>query len=422
MRNVVITGLGFITSIGNDQHTVLKNLKELKHGIGLHPELQTDDTPSKVAGIIKDFQTLGYDPEDWVYPSDYSVRRETLRGLSPQGLFALCSTFQAIKDAGLSEEEVSNCRTGMFTASAGSPGCLHHHMNRMNERGVMRCYPLAIVASIAGTLSFNLVAAFKILGSSCGFASACASSGHALGYAFDEIALGRQDRMFVVGAEDGNRESIIPFAGMRALTPNADPNKASRPFDKNRDGFVCTGGATTMILEEEETAKKRGATIYGRFKGWAQASDGHNVAISHPEGDGLARAIELALKHTQTGASEIDYVNAHATSTPIGDTSEIRALRRVFNPQSGLTPAISSTKALTGHGLSLASVMEAAFCALALKDGFMPGSSNIETLDPEAEGLNIIRETQDRAPCTILSNSSGFGGANTALIFSQYGK
>lgn len=421
MRNVVVTGLGFITSIGNDQDTVLKNLRELNHGIGLHPGLQSDDTPSKVAGLIKDFETPGYDAEDWTYPSDYTIRREILRGLSPQGLFALCSAHQAIKDAGLSNEEVSNTQTGIYTASAGSPGCLHHHMNRMNERGVMRCYPLAIVASIAGTLSFNLVAALKILGSSCGFTSACASSGHALGYAFDEISLGRQDRMLVVGAEDGNRESIIPFAGMRALTPNSDPNTASRPFDKNRDGFVCTGGATTMILEDEETAKKRGATIYGRFNGWAQASDGHNVAISHPEGDGLARAIELALKSTQVSAADIDYINAHATSTPIGDASEIHALQRIFNTKSGLKPAISSTKALTGHGLSLSSVMEAGFCALALKHGFMPGSANIETLAPEAEGLNIIRETQDVAPQTILSNSSGFGGANTALIFSKYG-
>lgn len=420
MRSVVITGLGFITSIGNNQNTVLRNLRELNHGIGLHPELQTQDNPAKVAGIIQDFQTSGYDPEDWVYPHEYTIRRETLRGLSPQGLFALCSTHQAIKDAGLTDEEVSNPRTGIFTASAGSPGCLHHHISRMNERGVMRCHPLGIVASIAGTLSFNLVAAFKILGSSCGFASACASSGHALGYAFDEIALGRQDRMLIVGAEDGNRETIMPFVGMRALTPSTDPSRASRPFDKNRDGFVCTGGSTTMILEDEEIAKKRGATIYGRFKGWAQASDGYNVAISHPQGEGLVRAMEWALNSTQTNAAEIDYINAHATSTLIGDASEICALKRVFNPKSGLRPAISSTKALTGHGLSLSSVMEAAFCALALKETFIPGSANIETLAPEAEGLNIIRETHDTTPKTILSNSSGFGGANTALIFSKY--
>ncbi len=420
MRNVVVTGLGFATSIGNNASAVLDSLQNLKHGIAPFVDAIDPSNPVHVAGNIQDFNTTGYDPEDWTYPEEYNIRREVLRGLSPHGLYALCATKQAIADASLTEDLLSNPSTGLYTASAGSAGCLSHHMERMNERGVLRCYPLAIVASIAGTLTFNLVAALKILGSSCGFVSACASSGHALGYAFDEIATGRQDRIIVVGAEDGNRESIIPFAGMRALTSSKDPNTASRPFDKNRDGFVCTGGATTLILEDESSAQARGARIYARFNGWGQASDGYNVAISHPEGDGLARAINLALKATGINAQDIDYVNAHATSTSIGDTSEMRALKSVFLNNGGASPAISSTKALTGHGLSLASAMEAAFCTLSIHHGIMPGSAHIETLDPEAEGLNIIQETRPEAPKTVLSNSSGFGGANVALIFSKY--
>jgi len=285
----------------------------------------------------------------------------------------------------------------------------------MHTMGVMRCSPLGIVASIAGTVNFNLVAHFKIKGASTGFSSACASSAHAVGFAYDEIALGRQKRMFVVGAEDGNMDSILPFAGMRALSLQTDPNKASRPFDAARDGFVGTGGATVLVLESEEEVQRRGVKPYCEVAGWGQASDGHNVAISHPEGSGLSMAIKHALKYAKLEPGAVDYINAHGTSTPIGDTSEAKAIRTVFGP-SGSRPAVSSTKALTGHGLSLAGAMETGFCALALRDGFIPGSANITTIEPACADLNIPRTTEARQAEVVLNNSSGFGGANVSLV------
>jgi 3-oxoacyl-[acyl-carrier-protein] synthase-1 len=416
MRKVYITGVGFITSIGNDLATVTESLRELRHGMELYPPFQKPDIPVKVTAPIKDFQTDTVDAEDWKFPARYSIRRELLRGMAPHGVYSYCAMLQAVEDAKLSEADYSNNDTGLYAASGGSPFLLGYYLERMRKLGVMRCQPLGIVASISGTVNFNLVSHFKIKGASTGFSSACASSAHALGFAYDEIALGRQKRMFVVGAEDGNIESILPFAGMRALSIQNDPAIASRPFDVARDGFVGTGGATAVVLESEEEVARRGAKVYCEVAGWGQASDGHNVAISHPEGTGLRVAIENAFKAADITPDQVDYVNAHATSTPIGDVSEARALKAIFgnNPT---RPAISSTKALTGHGLSLAGAMEAAFCAVAMKEGFMPGSAHITKLDPACEGLNIIRATLPHRPNVVLSNSSGFGGANVALVF-----
>ena len=418
MPRVFITGLGFITSIGNDAPAVSRNLRDLRHGFELYPPFQKENIPCKVVGTIKDFQTDSVDQEDWKWPARYAIKRDVLRTMAPHGLFAHCAMLQAIADAKLSEADLSEPGTGLYAASGGSPMLTAYHHDRMIKQGVARCSPLGIVASIVGTLNFNLVAAFKILGASCGFSSACASSAHALGFAFDDIALGRQRRMFVVGAEDGNLDAILPFAGMRTLSLQTDPNLASRPFDVARDGFVGTGGATVLLLESEEEVRRRGATPYAEVLGWGQASDGHNVAISHPEGNGSAAAMTRALAATRLAPADIDYVSAHATSTLIGDVSEARALRRVFQ-DAGLRPAVSSTKALTGHGLSLAGAMESGFCAQALRDGFTPGSAHITHLDPECEGLNIIRSTLPTAPRIILKNSSGFGGANVALLFRQ---
>jgi 3-oxoacyl-[acyl-carrier-protein] synthase-1 len=416
MRKVYITGLGFITSIGNEAVSVSESLRELRHGIIQYPPFQKADIPVKVAAPIRDFETTTTDAEDWLFPARYSIRREALRGMAPHGVYAYCAMQQAVEDAKLTEAEWSDPYTGLYAASAGSPFLLTHHVERMRKVGVMRCPPLGVVASISGTVNFNLVSQFKIKGASTGFSSACASSAHALGFAYDEIALGRQRRMFVVGAEDGNVESILPFAGMRALSLQTNPSLASRPFDTARDGFVGTGGATVLVLEGEEEVERRGAKVYCEVAGWGQASDGYNVAISHPDGAGLRVAIENALKYSDTAAEAVDYVNAHATSTPIGDLSEVRALRAIFG-DSPTRPAISSTKALTGHGLSLAGAMEAGFCALAIKEGFMPGSANISKIDPMCEGLNIIRATLPHRPNVVLSNSSGFGGANVCLVF-----
>ena len=415
MPKVFITGLGFITSIGNDSATVTKNLRELRHGIEVYPPFQKPEIPVKVAAPVKGYQTDSIDCEDWTYPERYRVKREILRGMGPNTLYAYCAMLQALEDAKLTEADWSNDDTGLYAASGGSPFLLGNMMQRMHTQGVMRCSPLGIVAAIAGTVNFNLVAHFKIKGASTGFSSACASSAHGVGFAYDEIALGRQKRMFVVGAEDGNMDSILPFAGMRALSLQTDPNKASRPFDVARDGFVGTGGGTVLVLESEEEVVRRGVKPYCEVVGWGQASDGYNVAISHPEGTGLRVAIEHALKYAKIEPAAVDYINAHGTSTPIGDISEAKAIRAVFSP-SGARPAVSSTKALTGHGLSLAGAMETGFCALALRDGFVPGSANITTIDPACSDLNIPLTTETRQAEVMLNNSSGFGGANVSLV------
>lgn len=416
-RRVVVTGLGFVSSIGNSAAEVGASVRELRHGIAPYAPFADERVPVKLTAPVRGFDTTSFDPEDWTYPAAYSVKRDVLRGFAPHGLYAYCSVRQALEDAKLADADIGGLETGMFTASSGSASMLHHHLGRMMNHGVMRCSPMGIVSSIAGTLSFNLVAAYKIKGASTGFVSACASSGHALGYAHDEIALGRQDRMIVVGAEDGNLESILPFAGMRALSLATDPEVASCPFDSRRSGFVATGGAVTLILEDADTAAARGAPVYAEFTGWGQASDGYSPAISHPEGAGLAEAMRRCLKATGKAPSSIDYINAHATSTPIGDKSELKAIKAVFG--AGTTPAVSSTKGLTGHGLSMASALEAGICCLAIKEGFVPGNAHLKSPDPETDGVRIPTTTEIRPVATALTNSSGFGGANVTLLFSK---
>jgi 3-oxoacyl-[acyl-carrier-protein] synthase-1 len=415
MPRVFITGLGFVTSIGNDAGSVASNLREMRHGFELYPPFQKPDIACKVVGTIKGFMTDSVDPEDWTWPAAYEIKRETIRSMAPHGLYAHCAFLQAVGDAKLADADISNRETGLFAASGGSPMLTYYHHDRMLKLGPARCSPLGIVASIVGTLNFNLVAAFRIQGASTGFSSACASSAHAIGYAYEEIARGRQKRMFIVGGEDGNLAAILPFAGMRTLSNQSDPNLASRPFDAARDGFVGTGGGVVAVLESEPEVGRRGVEPYCEVLGWGQASDGYNVAISHPDGTGSRIAMENALAASGVEPSQVEYVNAHATSTLIGDVSEARALRNAFGDK-GARPAISSTKALTGHGLSLAGVMEVGFCALAMRGGFTPGSAHISRIDPECEGLNIIRATLPRAPRVVLKNSSGFGGANVAIL------
>jgi 3-oxoacyl-[acyl-carrier-protein] synthase-1 len=415
MPRVYITGLGFVTSVGNDASSVEASLREMRHGFELYPPFQKPDIACKVIGTIKGFFTDSTDPEDWTWPSGYDIKRETIRSMAPHGLYAHCAFLQAIADARLEDADISNRHTGLFAASGGSPMLTYYHHDRMLRLGPARCSPLGIVASIVGTLNFNLVAAFRIQGASTGFSSACASSAHALAYAYEEISRGRQKRMFVAGGEDGNLGAILPFAGMRTLSLQTDPALASRPFDAARDGFVGTGGGVVVVLESEEEVARRGIQPYCELAGWGQASDGYNVAISHPDGAGSKIAMENAFAATGIKPMEVDYVNAHATSTLIGDVSEARALRASFG-ELGVRPAISSTKALTGHGLSLAGVMEAGFCALFFRKGFIPGSAHITNLDPACEGLNIIRATSALTPKVVLKNSSGFGGANVALL------
>jgi len=421
-KRVFITGLGIISGIGNDISSVADSLRSLKHGFRpfpTYPPYKDDDSGAvKLVSAPDGFEVDSLDFEDWTYPPEYRIRREQLRGLAPHGLYAYCGMRQAIGDAGLSEEDVSNTGTGIYTASGGSTRMIYSNIQRMRELGPMRCSPTGIVSSISGTLSFNLVAIFKILGNSCGFSSACASSGHALGFAYDDIAFGRQDRMFVVAGEDANYESVVPFTGMRALSLERDPRRASCPFDKSRNGFVSAGGAAVLVLGSEEEIVRRAAVPYAALARWRQASDGHSVAISHPEGRGLVRAMNLAFESTAVKPEDVDYINAHATSTIIGDASEGKAIQEVFGEACG-NPKISSTKAITGHGLSLASALEGAIVSLAIKEGFTPGSAHIEELDPIFEDLNIIRSTETGGPNCALSHSSGFGGANVVIVFKK---
>ena len=422
LKRVFITGVGVISGIGNDVEIVSENLRKLKHGFSSFPVYPPfEDDPRNAVKLIsapKGFEVDSLDSEDWTYPDRYKIRREELRGLAPHGVYVYCAMKQAIEDASLSDLDVSNSETGIYTASAGSTRMVYNNMKRMREVGPMRCSPTGIVSSISGTLSFNLVACFKIMGNSCGFSSACASSGHALGYAFDDIASGRQNRMFVAAGEDVNYESVVPFTGMRALSLESKPERASCPFDQERNGFVSAGGGAVLVLESEDEVGRRGVKPYAELLGWGQASDGHNVAISHPGGVGLVRAIENAFRTAGITASEIDYVNAHATSTLIGDASEGKALDAIFSSKR-LSPRISSTKAITGHGLSLASALETVLVSIAIKEGFTPGSAHIKNLDPKFEALNVIRRTETVAPNIALSNSSGFGGSNVVLILKK---
>ena len=421
MKRVVITGLGFITSIGNSRAEVSRSLRETKTGVELFPEFADDpNIPVKLAGTVKEFAFPSAEFEDWIYPAHYKIPRETLRPMTPNALYAYFAMRQAIDDARLSSEQVSDAATGLMCASGGSMWMAYTSLDTIVKRGVMKTPPMSIINSIPGSLYINLVPAFRIKGASLGLSSACSSSSHALGLAVDLIRTGQQKRVFVVGAEDCNKFSILPFATVRALSVQTDPAKSPCAFDKKRDGFVGTGGAAVLVVEELEEARARGVeeNIYAEVLGWGQASDGYNVLAPEPGGDGLSRAMTMALGDARTQPERIQYINAHATSTPFGDVSEINAIKSVF-PE-GQRPLVSSTKSLTGHGLSLAGAMEAAFCCVNLKEGFVPVSAHITELDPMCDGVPVITKPVDLAPEIVMNNSSGFGGTNVAAVLRKW--
>ncbi|MGH7995536.1 MAG: beta-ketoacyl-[acyl-carrier-protein] synthase family protein [Opitutaceae bacterium] len=409
----VITGLGFITSIGNDRAAVVRSLRESRHGLERIRFLDNPALGVKVAGTVKEFRTDSPSWRDWRYPSRYELSRESLRSLAPHGLYALCAVEQALADARLAAPELADGSTGLYCASGGSAFLTHHHLGMLHATRGERTNPLSIVSSISGTLNFNLAAHYGIRGAVGGFSSACASSSHALGCALDEIRLGRQRRMLVVAGEEVSAETVLPFAAMRALSTEADPDLASRPFDRNRDGFVASGGAVCLIVEEQQCARRREAPVYAEFAGWGQAADGYNVASSHPEGAGLAEAMRRALADAGVGPGEIGYVSAHATSTPSGDRSEARALRAVF---AASAPRIGATKGLTGHPLSMSGALGAAFCAIALREGFTPGNPHLAEPDPPCALLKLPRAALPESPGVILNNTSGFGGSNVCHV------
>lgn len=418
MKRVVVTGLGFISSIGNNQSDVVRSLRECRTGIEYFSELERPGFPIRLAGTIKGFRFPELHYDDWEYPAEYNISREQLRSMSPSVVYAYCAMQQAIADARLAPEDVSHPRTGAMCASGGSTWLMYEYLDIMLKKGVMRCNPMAMVASISGSLNINLTASFQIKGSTLGFSSACASSAHALGAAFDRIRLGRQDIVFAVGAEDCNLFSIMPFAGARALSPQTDPTVSPCAFDRKRDGFVVTGGSTVLVLEELEHALQRGAPIYAEMVGWGEASDGYSVMAPEPTGEGLSRAMDSAIAESGLESGDIDYINAHATSTVAGDIAEVRALERTFGKKE--KPYVSSTKSLTGHGLSAAGALEAAFCCLSLNEGFIPVSANITELDPECAAISVVTSPIDFAPQVAMSNSSGFGGTNVSVVFRRW--
>ncbi len=401
MRRVVVTGLGFVTSIGNSKAQVLESLREVKTGIGLFDEFAGADVPVKLAGIIKDFAFPTIDPEDWTIPAEYKLTRAHLRSMGPNAVFGYAAVQQAAAEAGLPPDLISHPRTGLLCASAGSMWLMYEHYQVMMTRGVQKCQPLSMVASIPGTLNINLGALYKIKGSSWGLISACASSAHATGSALDLIRMGRQDVVFCVGAEDNSKFTGLPFAGIRALSTGTDPRLTPCAFDKKRDGFVFTGGGATLVLEELEHAKQRGANILAEIVGWGESSDGYNIMAPDPTGDGLARAMRNALDDSKLNPADIDYINAHATSTPPGDIAEIGAIKTVFGAttEGKKLPYVSSTKSLTGHGLCLAGAMEAAFTVLAISEKFTPSPRTSPNSTPPAPGSpsSPSRSTPPRA-------------------------
>jgi 3-oxoacyl-[acyl-carrier-protein] synthase-1 len=338
--------------------------------------------------------------------------------MAPNSLYAYCAMQQAIQNARLTPDLISQPGTGIMSASGGSMWLAHDNVQTMLTRGVKRCQPMSIINSIPGSLYINLAALFKIKGATLGFSSACSSSAHAIGAAFDLIRLGRQEMVFAVGAEDCNAVSILPFASVRALSVQTDPNVSPCAFDMKRDGFVGTGGGAVVVLEELDNAIHRQAPIYAEILGWSQTSDGFNVLAPDPQGDGLRRAMEGALADASLSPSDVDYINAHAPSTPTGDASEICAIKSVFS--NGRVPYVSSTKSLTGHGLSLAGAMETSFCCLALKEKFTPVSAHITQLDPICEGVPVVTKPIAEYPRVVLKNSSGFGGTNVCLALRSW--
>lgn len=409
----VVTGLGFVTCLGSRRQEVADSLRRLRSGLAPWNPLPGLDLPVKVAGTVPGFDVSSLNSAAWSWPDHVDVHPAEARALPPQGVYALAALRLALADAGASESSLNDGDTGLYCASAGSPRMIRHRLAQLADSGWTHPHPNSVVGSIAGSLNFHLAALMRIHGASCGFVSACASGSHALGFAVDEIRLGRQQRMLVVAAEDLTPETVLPFAGMGALSPSPDPATASRPFDRLRNGFVPSGGAVAMVLESASAARRRGVRIQASIPGWGQACDGYHPASPEPSGAGLLRAMRLALRDADLDPSDVDHVNAHATSTPAGDRAEALALGSLF---SSSQPAVCSTKALTGHGLSMAGLMEAAFCVLSIDHGFIPGQAGLRQPDEACSGLFLPSVSLEKAPRVVMNNSSGFGGANVVHL------
>ncbi|WP_103653418.1 beta-ketoacyl-ACP synthase I [Escherichia coli] len=400
MKRAVITGLGIVSSIGNNQQEVLASLREGRSGITFSQELKDSGMRSHVWGNVK-LDTTGL------------IDRKVVRFMSDASIYAFLSMEQAIADAGLSPEAYqNNPRVGLIAGSGGgSPRFQVFGADAMRgPRGLKAVGPYVVTKAMASGVSACLATPFKIHGVNYSISSACATSAHCIGNAVEQIQLGKQDIVFAGGGEELCWEMACEFDAMGALSTkyNDTPEKASRTYDAHRDGFVIAGGGGMGVVEELEHALARGAHIYAEIVGYGATSDGADMVA--PSGEGAVRCMKMAMHGVDT---PIDYLNSHGTSTPVGDVKELAAIREVFGDKS---PAISATKAMTGHSLGAAGVQEAIYSLLMLEHGFIAPSINIEELDEQAAGLNIVTETTDRELTTVMSNSFGFGGTNATLV------
>jgi 3-oxoacyl-[acyl-carrier-protein] synthase-1 len=402
MKRVVITGMGIVSCIGNNKAEVLDSLKNGTSGIQYREDYKDMGLRSHVAG------TVNIDLKE-------HIDRKQLRFMADAAAFAYIAMKEAAEDSGLTEDQISNVRTGIIAGSGGaSSTSLVEAADILREKGVKRIGPYRVTQTMGSTVSACLATPFKIKGVNYSISSACATSAHCIGNAMEQIQMGKQDVIFAGGGEEEHWSQSCLFDAMGALSTkyNDTPEKASRAYDADRDGFVIAGGGGMVVLEELEHAKARGAKIYAEVVGYGATSDGYDMVA--PSGEGAVRCMEQALA---TVDGPLDYINSHGTSTPTGDIQELKAIVEAFG---GNSPMISSTKSLTGHSLGATGVQEAVYSLLMMENDFVCASANIENLDPEAESLNIVRERQDNVKINrAMSNSFGFGGTNASVVFQK---
>jgi len=400
MRRAVITGIGIVSCLGNDKAAVTASLRDGKSGITAREIYKEMGMRSHVAAR----------PE---IDLKENIDRKQLRFMGEAAAYAFIAMRDAIADAGLSDDEVSNERTGIIAGSGGGSAFSQvESADILRDRGIRRVGPYRVTQTMGSTVSACLATPYKIRGTNYSISSACSTSAHCIGNALELIQLGKQDRIFAGGGEEEHWTLSCMFDAMGALSTkyNDNPAVASRAYDADRDGFVIAGGGGMVVVEELETAKARGATIYAEVVGYGATSDGHDMVA--PSGEGAQRCMQLA---KSTVDSPIDYINAHGTSTPVGDIAELGAVKAAFGDK---CPSISSTKSLSGHSLGAAGVQEAIYTLLMQQEDFIAASANVDTLDEAAQGMNIATSRIDNAKLdTVMSNSFGFGGTNASLVF-----
>ncbi len=407
MKRVVVTGMGVVSCLGNDKQAVLESLRNGKSGIQFKEEYREIGMRSQVAGSIHIDQ-------------DEFIERKVKRFMGDAAAFAYIAMQQAIDDAGLSEQEVSNVRTGLIAGSGGASSANQvQAADIMRAKGIRRVGPYMVPRTMASTVSACLATPFKIKGLNFSISSACATSTHCIGNAVEQIQFGKQDIVFAGGGEEEHWTLSMLFDGMGALSSkyNATPETASRPYDESRDGFVIAGGGGMLVLEELEHALARGAKIYAEVTGYGATSDGSDMVA--PSGEGAVRCMQQALSSID---KPVDYINTHGTSTPVGDLKEIQAIREVFETAGQPIPPLSSTKSLTGHSLGAAGVHEAIYSLLMMEHGFITASANcnVVAMDPQMLDMPIVQTMTEQPLETVLSNNFGFGGTNACLVFSKY--